>query len=248
MYVLKENITDQPIEGLDTKFLFASVDLAPNDQLETGFSVLDRDRNLVRMEKIYTNQEIVRCISQMGPPSETVVLVDMPKNLSLPNRWVQEEVKMHAHRLERETGDVASRFEERGRRLYNDLDELGALSFLYFNYWTRLNYSLLIPYRSRSPQGCRALQTGLFEELGIKNLPNNLAPSSVLESMVGAYAAWSLWAGEPTEDYQLYLDDQGYRIMIPEDRPHRKEEKKRRRRWRRGQEIGRYDNQISQPN
>jgi hypothetical protein len=217
---LKEEVTDKLFPDIGLKLKFAAVDLAPNEQLETGFSVVDRERVLIRMDKLYRNDEIIKTVESLGPLNGTVVVIDMPKNLSIPGRWRQEEIKMHALRLRKRSGEVTERFEERGRKLYNGLDAKGVMVFLYFNYWTRVNYEMLIPFRSRSPQGCRALQNAIDHQLGIKNLPINLAPSSVLESMVGAYASWSLWAGKPGEDYQVYLDEHGYRILIPKGRPH----------------------------
>jgi hypothetical protein len=234
---LKEDITHIPLEGLDLKFRFAAVDLAPNEQLETGFSAIDRERQIIRMDKLYQDKDIINTILNLGPPSGTVVVVDMPKSLSIPGRWAQEEIKMHAFRLRRPSGQEINRFEERGVRLYEALKDMGFLVFLYFNYWTRVNYDMLIPFRSRSPQGCRALQTAIEHQLNVKNLPNNLAPSSVLESLVGAYASWSLWAGRPSEDYELYLNEYGHRLMIPKERPHLRQTPQPTRRGRRSRSI-----------
>lgn len=218
--VLKEEITNTSLPELGLKLRFAAIDLAPNEQLETGFSVLDRERNLVRMDKLYRNEDIIAAVEHLGPPSGTIVVIDMPKSLSISGRWVQEEIKMHALRLERPSGQVINRFEKRGHQLYEILQAKGMMPFLYFNYWTRVNYDMLLPFRSRSPQGCRALQTAIEYQLDVKNLPSNLAPSSVLESIVGAYASWSLWAGKPHQDYDIYLDDMEHRVLIPKGRPH----------------------------
>jgi len=216
---LQEIITSDVLPLLGTKFRFAAVDLAPNDQLESGFSVIDRDRNIIRMEKLYKNEDIIAAILNLGPPGGTIVVVDMPKSLSIQGRWRQEEVKMHALRLERE-GRKISRYEGRGPRLYQALQAKGLMTFLYFNYWARLNYEMLLPYRSRSPQGCRALQIAIEHRLGLKNMPGNLAPSSVLESLIGTYVAWSLWAGKPDRDYDIYKYQNDYRVIIPRQKPH----------------------------
>ena len=101
MFTLEDNINDIPLEGLGLKQRFASIDLAPNAQLETGVSALDRNRALVRMDKLYMDQDLVRWVEALGPTSGTIVTIDMPKSLSIPNRWCQEEIKMHAHRLHR---------------------------------------------------------------------------------------------------------------------------------------------------
>lgn len=218
--VLKEDITDRFTIETGLKHRFAAVDLAPNEQLETGFSALDRERTLVRMDKLYRNDDILAAIDSLGPSNGTVVAIDMPKSLSIPGRWRQEEIKMHPLRLTRVTGETTSRYESRGLKLYEALEKRGVVPLLYFNYWTRINYDMLLYFRSRSSQGCRALQNAIEYQLGLKNLPTNLAPSSVLESMVGAYAAWSLWAGQPHVDYEIHQDEAGHRILLPKARPH----------------------------
>jgi predicted nuclease with RNAse H fold len=220
--VLKEEITDQFSLEFGLKHRFAAVDLAPNEQLESGFSVIDRERNLVRMDKLYRNEDIISAIEGLGPNNGTIVVIDMPKNLSIPGKWRQEQIKMRplqsSHPNPR--GETFSRFETRGVKLYDELEAKGITVFLYFNYWTRVNYDMLLPFRSRSPQGCRALQHALEHQLGIHHLPTNLAPSSVLESMVGAYAGWSIWSGQPGVDYQIYHDEAKHLILLPLKRPH----------------------------
>lgn len=232
MYLI-EDVTDTPLPGLGLKLRFAAVDLAPNEQLETGFSVLDRERHIMRMDKLYQDKEILTAIQNLGPPSGTVVVIDMPKNLSIQGRWLQEEIKMHALRTRRAGGEEVRRFEERGFKLYEALEKMGVLVLMYFNYWARVNYDMLIPFRSRSPQGCRALQLAIEHCLGIKNLPSNLAPSSVLDSLVGAYSSWSLYTGEPGQDYEVYLDEARHRILIPKERPHLRVKPRRPKRSRR---------------
>ncbi len=224
---LKENITATVLPDLGLKLRFAAIDLAPNEQLETGFATVDRERNLVRMDKIYSDKEILSVVENLGPASGTIVVIDMPKSLSIPGKIVQEEVKMHPLRLKRASGKMLDRYEARGYKLYDTIDKMGIMVLLYFNYWTRVNYDMLLPYRSRSPQGCRALQTALDYQLGVKNLPTNLAPSSVLEAIVGAYASWSIWAGTPDEDYEIYQDDEGHRLLIAKNRPHLRQPKQR---------------------
>lgn len=233
MELLKEPVTHQFSGDLGLKHRFAAVDLAPNEQLETGFSALDRERTLIRMDKLYKDEDIVSAIENLGPASGTIAVIDMPKSLSVSGRWRQEEIKMHPLRLTRPSGEVVFRYEQRGLRMYETLKAQGILPFLYFNYWTRVNYDMLLPFRSRSPQGCRALQTALEHQLGITNLPGNLAPSSVLESMVGAYASWSIWRGEPGVDYEIYKDEAGHHILIPIGRPHLRAQPPRPRRSRR---------------
>jgi hypothetical protein len=217
---MTNDITHQPLPGLGLKLQFVGIDLAPNAQLETGLTVIDRNRQMVRMDKLYRDDEIIQTVSCLGPATGILVVMDMPKNLSFPGRWRQEEVKMHPLRLQRLSGERGNRYDDRGHRLYQILTEQGVSVLMYVNYWARVNYQMLLPFRSRSSQGCRALQVAIEHQLGIQGLPVNLMPSSVLESMVGAYASWALWAGKPGIDYSLYQNTEPYTFLVPKGRPH----------------------------
>jgi hypothetical protein len=200
---------------LGTKWFFVGIDLAPNESLETGVAVLDRQRNLTRMDKIYTDDDILLFLNNLGPANNLIVALDMPKSLSIPGRWRQEEIKMHPLRLARKDAEaVTDRYAKRATDLFEAIaKEQGILCFLYYNYLARMRYDLIIPYRNRTPQGCRALQSLIRLRLGIPNVPTNLAPSSVLDAMIGAYAAWSLYKGKDGQHFRLF-EDPGERMLL----------------------------------
>jgi hypothetical protein len=194
---------------------FASIDLAPNDQLETGVSAINRDKQVIRMDKLYRDNDIIRFIESLGPLQSTLVVMDMPKNLSLSGRFLQEEVKMHPLRLHRSDGTIIERYEKRAARLYQALEAKGIKVLLYHHFATRLQYKMIIPHKSRSSQGCRALQTALEYQLELKKLPNNLAASSILESLVGAYSAWAVWAGQVNRHYTIEANAEDHFLLTP---------------------------------
>jgi hypothetical protein len=84
-----------------------------------------------------------------------------------------------------------------------------------------MRYDMNIPYRSRSPQGCRALQALIKLRLGIPNVPSNLAPSSVLDAMIAAYTAWSVYKGTSGVHYQLYQEHLATGSNTPDPTSHR---------------------------
>jgi hypothetical protein len=199
------------------KWLFVGVDLAPNAALESGLVVLDKDLTLLRMDKLYTNASLLSTIEQLGAAHSLIVAIDMPKNLAISGRFRQEEMKYNAMRMEAAGYDrkPLDRFAPRGRVLYDALQTLGAFPVLTFTPNTKANFKLFVPHRARTPQGCRFLQNALKEQFLIKNMPNNLAPSSVLDGMVAAYSAWILSSGVLNEDVCLYQDRLGYWTVDP---------------------------------
>jgi predicted nuclease with RNAse H fold len=205
----REIITLKDLSSLSTKWLFVGIDLAPNEGLETGVAVLERGKTLLRMDKIYLNEDLMYFLKNLGPLENLVVALDVPKSLNIQGRWRQEEIKMHPLRLVRQSPEESTdRYSQRARDLYDTLQSQGVMTFLYYNYLAKMRYDLTIPYRTRTPQGCRALQSIIKTRLQIPNVPTNLAPSSVLDAMVGAYAAWSVYQGKDGKNFQLYRDEE----------------------------------------
>jgi hypothetical protein len=213
----KNPATPDALQGsLTDKWLFVGLDLAPNETLESGVTVVDRDRQLLRMDKLYSDQSILTYIQGLGPAHNLIVVIDMPKNLGISGRWRQEEVKLHPLRLARFDGSgLTDRYAKRSRELYDTLLKLGAMPILYFSAMARLSYDMYIPFRIRTPQGCRALQAMVKERLKLGNMPTNLAPSSVLDAMIACYCAWGVYQGQFGQHYDLFTDESGRAYLRP---------------------------------
>jgi predicted nuclease with RNAse H fold len=195
---------------IEQQCLFVGLDLAPNEILESGLVVMDRSRTLVRIDKLYSDTSIVQAIASLGPCHNTVVAIDMPKNLEISGKFRHEELKWHPFRMQQSfTGqEPTDRFSPRARSIYDRLSEEGVNPMLCFTYNAKVSFALQTPYRSRSPQGCRALQNMIKEVLSLENMPVNLSPSSVLDAMIAGYCAWLLAQGKDGEHYSLFYDPQ----------------------------------------
>ncbi len=224
---LRERESSSARLNMSQKWLFVGIDLAPIDSLETGISVIDRDRRIVRMEKMNDDDQLLQFIDRLSPVDNIIVALDIPKSLNIVSKWRQQQIKMHPGRVSIpafgdfiEPGSVPSeRFAQRAKDFYDALESRGILTVGFFAAHAKLRYSLNIPFRSRSPQGCRALQAALRQRLQIKDVPTNLAPSSVLDAMVGAYTAWLFCYGREAEHFKLYEDDEDRLYLDPLKRP-----------------------------
>lgn len=194
---------------ISDRFVFVGIDLAPIDTLETGVCVLDQSRTLIKSDKLGGDNEIFRFLGSYVPePENAIIALDVPKSLSIQSKWRQQEIKMHPLRLEtRDEEKPIDRFAPRAREFYTRAENSGYLIFNFFSQHTKIRYDLDIPYKTRTPQGCRALQTLIRQRLQLENMPNNLSPSSVLDAMIGAYTAWALWRGHDGDDFKLYRDE-----------------------------------------
>lgn len=194
---LDQAIALDDLPPLTDKWLFVGIDLAPNDSLETGIAVIDRDKNLVRMEKVDSDKDIFLYLSNLGPKSGLLIALDIPKNLSANSKWRQQQIRMHPLQILNNSDETASsRFARRAYDFYQRATAEGFFVINFFSHYAKMRYGLNVPYRSRSPQGCRALQAAIKEVLKLQNITTNLAPSSVLDAMVGAYTAWSIYKAD----------------------------------------------------
>ncbi|MFM7390569.1 MAG: hypothetical protein ACKO34_08130 [Vampirovibrionales bacterium] len=200
---------------LDNFWTFVGVDIAPNASLETGLVMIDNELTITRMDKLYTNAAIQQTLTQIAGQANVMVVLDMPKNLSVPGRFRQEELKYHGLRLHEAGYDrqAMSRFNRRARQFYTQLEEQGLFPVLGFASKLKMNLGFTSAFKARSPQGCRNLQSFVSDVLQLKNMPINLIPSSVLDAMVLAYAGWVLSHGDYGVDAMLYHDAEGYRVL-----------------------------------
>jgi len=185
------------LPALENKWLFVGLDLAPVDSLETGIAVIDRDRKLVRMEKLESDRQIYTFLDSLGPKDGLIIALDIPKSLSFTSKWRQQQIKMHPLRLlNQDEASGSRRFAKRADDIYHALTSKGFFVVNFFSHYAKLRYNLNVPYRSRSPQGCRALQAVIKENLKIRHISSNLAPSSILDAMIGAYIAWQVYTAQ----------------------------------------------------
>lgn len=212
---LRQEVSLRQLPPVEDRWLFIGIDMAPIETLETGVTMIDRDRKLLRMDKLDRDDEILGFIRNLGQKDKLIIALDVPKSLGIQGKWRQQKVKMHpfsvspTKRTEGAEGEKIhhDRFAERALAFYQTLKDEGYFIFNFFTGHARMGYDLNVPFKSRTPQGCRAQQAAIREYLKLQNMPNNLAPSSVLDAMVGAYAAWSVWVGRDKVDFQFYLDD-----------------------------------------
>jgi hypothetical protein len=52
------------------------------------------------------------------------------------------------------------------------------------------------------------------EKLGVKNMPQNLAPSSVLEALLAAYTAWMTFAATLNQDFQIKVNHKDLHVLV----------------------------------
>ncbi len=94
-----------------------------------------------------------------------------------------------------------SRYSDRGSDFYRKLLAEGYNVYRYCSNFTKTVLELHPYIKERTPAGCKFLQMGIKEKLGIKNFPPNMVPMSVLDAILGSYVAKVITNGEKGVDY-----------------------------------------------
>ncbi|MEB3244707.1 MAG: hypothetical protein VKJ06_01835 [Vampirovibrionales bacterium] len=113
------------------------------------------------------------------------------------------------------------RYNRRAKLLYNAIapaiHAAGGQVLLTFGHWGRAAFGLDVPFRARSQQGCRMLQTLLAQKLQVK-LPGadkSQLATPLLDAIICAYSGWLLHSGDHQEHYQLLKSEDGYYFCQP---------------------------------
>lgn len=187
---------NQKSMDFSNKQCFIGISLSPNSQTESGIAVIDKDLNLLRVDKVFNVSDFELLIRNLAPLTSIVVCVDLPRNhIMLNGKWRIESKTTRSFKVnnfENSRNDWTDRFSERGDDLCKILNKLGVDTYRYYCYFAKNQLKLVPPYRSRSPLACKYLQMIIQNNLKISGLPTNLLALSGLDAMVGAYTSWRI--------------------------------------------------------
>lgn len=189
------------------KFCFIGLSIGAAGSVESGISVLDRDLNLIKTDKAYNLSEIKLLISNISPPQNAILCIDLPKNIMmLTGKWRIESKQtqvLYEKTTESRKKDLwKKRFSDRGSELCAHFTEIGMEVYRFNSSFTKNMLKLNAPYKSRSPAACKFMQNILEEKLHISNMPTNLLPLPSLNSIIGAFVAWEIAMGEENTHYK----------------------------------------------
>jgi hypothetical protein len=198
------------IKGMST-LIPIGISLTPTDSFDSGFVVLDKKRQLLRMDKFMQDAPALQSILTLdADPTHKIVAIDLPKNIAMSAKFRFEKIRMHPllgrSRLNQQTQLSASvdssgmraykAFESRyADRLYAFLDALtasGVEPVVFSSAQVRQVWQIQPPFRSRSGSYCKALQLALKTHLGVANIPTQVPAATLLDATVAALVAWSL--------------------------------------------------------
>lgn len=197
---------DNPIlKKHNNKSYFVGISLSYSVSTESGIAIIDRDLNIVRIDKIFNLSDLSLIIKNLGPADSIVVCVDLPKNVPLTNgKWRQEARNISPFKLNNFDSKFswADRFSDRGSDFCGDVKDLGVEIYRYYCYFTKNILKLNPPFKSRSPVACKYLQMIIQNNLKISGIPANLIALSGLDALIGAYTGWRIATSNENAGYK----------------------------------------------
>jgi len=182
------------IKNKEGKKCFVGVSMGESGSVETGIAVLDKELNLLRVDKAYNLSELKLSLANLAPPDSIVLCLSMPRNMMMLNgKWRITSKNTQALSLgnfDNKKHSWTQRFSDRGSELCKNLKEEGMEVFRYNIYYTKNCLEIIPPYRSRTPAACKYLQMIISNKLGVSGVPSNLIPLPALNAIIGAYTAW----------------------------------------------------------
>jgi hypothetical protein len=192
----------------NNRFTFVGISLSPLATADSGIAVMDKDLNILRIDKFYNIEDFTHYLTSFGPLDSCVFCIDLPKNINMVNgKWRYESRYTKMFKL-RDYGENkfewAERFSDRGTDVCDGLKRSGLEVYRHYSYFTKTKLDLLPPFKSRTPSAGRYLQLTIEDKLNIKGIPPSFLALSGLDAVIAAYAAWKSANAE---------EDKGYKIL-----------------------------------
>ncbi|MEI7474668.1 MAG: hypothetical protein WCK67_07795 [bacterium] len=192
------------------KFTFIGISLSPLATADSGIAVMDKDLNILRIDKFYNIEDFTQYLSCFGPCDSSVFCIDLPKNIAIVNgKWRYESryTKMFKLRDHGENKFVwAERFSDRGADFCDMLKGEGLDVYRHYSYFTKNSLDLLPPFKARTPSAGRYLQMTIEDKLNIKGIPPSFLALSGLDAVIAAYAAWKSVNTEENKGFKILGD------------------------------------------
>lgn len=171
---------------------FIGVMLASGSNAESGVAILDRNNEIILLDKLFTMQDVQHFFENFSSLKNSLVCVSLPWDNSMLNgKWriLSKLYQPLSFKSFQNTNNWTQRYSNRGSEYFNSLVEQGVNIYRYDVQMTRQALNLGSCFKERSPADCKSLQQGLRLNYGFNYLPTNMMPMAHLEALVGAILA-----------------------------------------------------------
>lgn len=172
---------------------FIGLMLSSGVNTESGVAVLDRNNEIILLDKLFTMQDIEYFFSNFSSLKNSQICISLPWDNSMLNgKWRVLSKLYQIVGLNNSLPNVnnwTQRYSNRGSDYFNSLVQQGINICRFETQLTRHALNLGSCFKERSPADCKSLQNGLKIKYGFSSLPTNMMPMAHLEALVGAILA-----------------------------------------------------------
>lgn len=182
------------------KMYFTGISLGSNSTSETGVAVLDKDLNIITLDKLFSMEDVRFFLKRLVGKQNSIINIALPENpLMLNAKWklISREYQLvKSSELLNQNSDWIQRYSHRGCDIFSELKDNGIDVFRYDIHELKSSLGLSGVYKDRSPVDCKSLQSALKYRFGFNEIPSNMLPVSQLEAILGAYLAYLMKNGD----------------------------------------------------
>lgn len=187
---------------------FIGLMLAPSANMESGVAVIDRNNEIIMIDKLFSMQDIQHFFDNFSSLKQSQVCVSLPWDNSMLNgRWrifSKPYQLVNSNENFQNIDNWTQRFSTRGVEYFNSLIENGIKLNRFELYLTRQALGLDSYFKERSPADCKSLQSALKLQRGYTSLSSNMMPMAQLEAIVGAILAARISEGSAMKESPLF--------------------------------------------
>lgn len=172
---------------------FIGLMLASGANAESGVAVLDRNNQIISLDKLFSIQDVQHFLDNFSSLKEAQICISLPWDNSMLNGKWRISSKQYQLVASNENfqniNNWTQRYSARGSEYFTSLVEKGIQISRFELYLTRQALKLDSCFKERSPADCKSLQSALRTQYGFSTLPTNMMPMSQMEAIVGAILA-----------------------------------------------------------
>lgn len=185
---------------------FIGLMLSSGGNTESGVAVLDRNNEIILLDKLFTMQDIQYFFDNFSSLKNSYICISLPwENSMLNGKWRILSKLYQTLSLGKNfpnANNWTQRYSNRGSEYFNSLIQQGIDIKRFELYLTRQALQLDSCFKERSPADCKSLQSALRLKYGFNSLPANMMPMAYLEALVGAILAKKI--SEETTEKPLF--------------------------------------------
>ena len=188
---------------------FIGLSLSNSSGHDSSICVLDRNSNIVLLDKFYFAQDIEYFFKTSPYVSSCAICASVPyDNKLLEGKWRihSKNYKALGDNFKVNKNDWTNRISKRCCELFKSLKEKNISIIRADVNQLRQSYGLCSHYLARTSIDCKNLQTSLKLKYGFSEMPDNMLPASALEAVLCAMFSMEYVNGVETSE-MFSIDD-----------------------------------------